>query len=314
MKRAVFMGSDTFSTPVLAALLESGERLTVPVTVAAVVTQPDRPTGRGRRLAAGPVKALAESKGVPVLQPERVRNADSAAEILSLQPDLIVVASYGQILPRTLLDTPPGHALNLHPSLLPRYRGSSPIATPILEGERRTGTTLMLMTPRMDAGPILDQRAVQIGPDETAGELGARLADLSAALLLEDLPAWLEGRIEPRPQDDADATYTERISKEQGLVDWNLSAEQIRRHTLAFTPWPGSFTSWNGRQLKLLQVDARSGRAAPGEVWVENGELIVGTGDGLLGVRRLQPAGGKPASAADFVRGHPDIAGTRLGH
>lgn len=314
MKRAVFMGSDTFSTPILSALVEGGEMLSVPVTLAAVVTQPDRPSGRGRRLAPGPVKSLAESAGVPVLQPERLRDPGAIEDVLALKPDVIVVASYGQILPRVLLDAPPFRALNLHPSLLPRYRGSSPIAAPILAGDPETGTTLMLMSPRMDAGPILDQRPVAVGPVETSGELAERLAIVSARLLLDDLPLWLNRAIEPRPQDESRATYTERLNKTDGQIDWTETAETIQRRARAFTPWPGAYSFWDGRQVKLLDTRARDGRIEPGLVEVAADDaLSVGTGHGVLEVRRLQLAGGKPVPAAEFVRGHPGISAAVLG-
>lgn len=313
MKRAVFMGSDSFSIPVLSALIEGGETLSVPVTVAGVVTQPDRPAGRGRKLVVGPVKALAESAGVPVQQPERLRDAGAVDQVLSFEPDVIVVASYGQILPRVLLDTPPNRALNLHPSLLPRYRGSSPISAPILSGDTITGTTLMLMAPRMDAGPILDQRTVSIGEYETAGGLGSRLAAVSADLLLSDLPAWLEGEIEPEPQDESRATYTERLSKSEGEINWQRGAQEISRAVRAFTPWPGSFTYWNGRQIKVLDARAGEGKEPPGLVTIAGGVLRVGTADGVLEIRRLQIAGGKPVTAEEFARGYPGISGSVLG-
>lgn len=314
MKRAVFMGSDTFSVPILAALLEAGGRLSVPVAVAAVVTQPDRPAGRGRKVVTSPVKQLATGARVPVLQPERVRNPEAVQEILATGPDLIVVASYGQILPSSLLDDPPNKALNLHPSLLPRYRGPSPIAAAILAGETVTGTTLMLMSPRMDAGPILDQTSIEIEPHETAAQLASRLAEESARLLLADLPAWLEGDLELRPQDESRATYTEKVRKEDGVIDWSRTAEEIERTTRAYTPWPGAVTGWAGRQLKLLEARADAGSREPGLVEVSaGGRVTIGTGDGLLEIRRLQLAGGKPLEVREFVGGYPGIQGARLG-
>lgn len=286
----------------------------MPVSVAGVVTQPDRPSGRGRRLTSGPVKAMAERAGVTVLQPERVRSAGAVSEVLDLRPDVIVVASYGQILPASLLDAPAGRAMNLHPSLLPLYRGPAPIAAPILAGDSVTGVTLMLMSPRMDAGPILDQRRVPIEPDETAGDLAARLAEESAALLLEDLPAWLEGEIEPRSQDEEKATYTERIAKDDGIIDWSVPAGEVARKVRAFTPWPGAYTTWAGRPIMLLSTSVEDGSAPPGEVLVtDRGELAVGTARGTLVIQRLQPAGGKPMSAEAFLRGHPSVAGDVLG-
>lgn len=314
MKRAVFMGSDTFSLAVLTRLLDRGETLSVSVRVTGVVTQPDRPAGRGRRPASRPVKALAERAGVPTLQPEKVRDSDAVEQILALRPDVIVVASYGQILPAALLEAPPGRALNLHPSLLPRYRGSSPVAAPILAGDAVTGTTLMLMSTRMDAGPILDQRTLTIGPEENGGELMARLAEASAELLLEDLPLWLSGEIKPREQLESQATYTPRLTKSDGEIEWGRPAREIDRHIRAFTPWPGAHTEWEGTPIRILAAAAVEGSARPGLVRATGrGELSVGTGEGLLLVRSLQPAGGKIMPADAFLHGRPGIIGKVLG-
>ncbi len=308
------MGSDSFSAPIFSALLEHGQFLPVPVEAVAVVTQPDRPAGRGRKQSPGPVKLLAERDGLQVLQPEKIRSAGAVDEILALRPDVILVASYGQILPASLLEAPPGKALNLHPSLLPRYRGSSPVAAPILAGDSTTGTTLMLMSPRMDAGPILDQKVVPIEPEETAGELAARLAEKSAELLLADLPSWLSGEIRPRHQDESEATYTDRLSKADGAIDWHRPAVDIDRRVRAFTPWPGAYSTWNGRLISFLSVAPGKGNARPGLVQQSGrGEITVGTGNGLLAVRRLKPAGGRPMSTEDFLRGHPGIIGDVLG-
>jgi methionyl-tRNA formyltransferase len=263
---------------------------------------------------AGPVKLLAENAGVPVLQPEKVRRPEAVEEILALRPDIIIVASYGQILPEPLLQTPPGKALNLHPSLLPRYRGTSPIAAPILAGDPETGTTLMLMSPQMDAGPILGQTTLRIEPQETAGELAARLASESATLLLANLPRWLNGEIEPRPQDESHATYTQRIRKSDGAIDWRLSAKEIQRQVRAYAPWPGAYTAWSGRRLALVEAEPEAGSAEPGLVLQSRGGgLAVGTGNGLLAVHRLKPAGGRSMAARDFVRGHPSVVGAVLG-
>lgn len=314
MARAVFMGSDSFSVPIFDALLRHGPDLRVPVAVAGAVTRPDARAGRGRKLSVSPVKVLADGAGVPVLQPERVRNEDAVADILTLSPDVIVVASYGQILPRRLLDTPPGKCLNLHPSLLPRYRGSSPVAAAILNADRMTGTTLMVVRPRMDAGPILDQEEAGIAANETKGELEQRLAELSADLLLRDLSAWLEGRLEPRPQDDAEATYTSRITKEDGLIDWSLPAEEIGRRVRAFNPWPTAYTYWSGRQLRVLRAGVQATTGAAGRVMgLTDAGLSVGTGEGSLILEVVQLAGGRPLPAAEFVRGHAGVLGAQLG-
>lgn len=312
--RVVFMGSDDFAVPVLRALLGDGAALSVPVEVVGVVTQPDRPAGRGRKLTESPTKALTSRCGIPVLQPERLRRREETDAVLALHPELIVVASFGQFLPAALLNEPRFAALNLHPSLLPLYRGPSPIASPILEGDDVTGTTLILMTPPMDAGPIVDQISTPIGAEETAGGLASRLADMSARLLLERLPQWVEGRIEPIPQDDSRATYTKIVRKDDGEIIWSQSANRLVRTVRAYTPWPGTYTGWDGRRLRVHRARALSGTGDPGVVvGLQDGALIIGTGDGLLGVTELQIAGGRAMRSDELVRGYPGIVGSRLG-
>jgi methionyl-tRNA formyltransferase len=308
----VFMGSEDFSLPILHALAaDSPDALS---RVVGVVTQPDRPAGRGRKLASNPVKAFACTRGIPVLQPERLREEASVAAVLGLQPDLVVVASYGQIIPRALLDAPRHGSLNLHPSLLPRYRGASPITGPILAGDRETGTTLMLMRPRMDAGPIIAQEVAPIGADETAGELEARLALLSADLLMSRLEPWLRGEIQPAEQDEQRATYTTRLEKVEGAIDWDQPADTIARRVRAFNPWPTAYTFWDGRMLRILRAHALPGEAPPGSVNVgESGPMTVGTGGGLLSVDELQLAGGRPVAPDEFLRGHRSFATATLG-
>lgn len=312
--RAVFMGSDElFSLPVLDTLIHWNHGGPSPVETVGVVTQPDRPTGRGRGTGPNAVKRLATESGSVVLQPERLVDPDAVASVLDLDPDLIVVASYGQILPKGLLDAPRFQSLNLHPSLLPRYRGSSPVASAILGGESRTGTTLMVMAPRMDSGPIIGYEATDIGVDETAGELTARLADLSAQLLVRQLPGWIDGLIEPIPQNEDDATYTSRFRKEDGAVDWSMPADAIARRIRALNPWPGAFTFWDGRQLKLLRARAASGSAEPGRVvGTMDDALAVGAGDGLVLMTELQIAGSKAMNARAFLHGHPELKGSQL--
>lgn len=308
------MGSDTFSLPVLEALLQRGPSLEVPVLVSGVVTQPDRPAGRGRRLVPNPVSRLAREVGIPVQQPERLRAPEAIEEVLGLAPDVIVVASFGQILPRALLDRPPFHALNLHPSLLPRYRGPSPVISPILEGDTVTGTTLMLMAPKMDAGAILDRIETPIGERETGGELRSRLAALSADLLMRDLPRWFRNEITPALQDDAAATYTRMIERADAQLDWTLPAKDLARRVRAFNPRPGAYTNWCTGPLRILSAVARPGTAPLGTAArTEGGEIAVGTGAGLLVVETLQLPGGRPMAARDAVRGHPELLGAQFG-
>lgn len=307
------MGSDTFSLPVLDRLLTSGRKQCVPVEVVAVVTQPDRAVGRGRTLTSNPVKDRALRAGVPVLQPERLRDTAAIEQVLAAQPDIVVAASYGQILPRALLETPEHGALNLHPSLLPRYRGSAPIMAPILAGERVTGSTLMLMAAKMDTGPIISQIKTPIGAEETGGELRARLADLSAGLLERDLPGWLDGTLKAVPQDETQATYTSRIERPDAELDWTLPAEILTRRIRAFAPRPGAFTIWNGQPVRILRARAIEGVAPSGYVMDEReGGIRVGTGEGILLVEMLQLPGGRPVPAGAAVRGHPALLDARF--
>ncbi len=256
--RTVFMGSDEFGMPSLRALLRASDGPgDLPIRLVGVVTAPDRPKGRGRRIESTPEKQLASQAGIPVVQPRKLRDPESVDEVLGLEPDLVIVASYGQILPGRLLEAPRHGSLNLHPSLLPLYRGASPVAGAILGGETRTGTSLMLMSERMDAGPLLAQTSAEIGPRETAGELGTRLAILSADLLMASLGPWIQGGITPVPQDHDRATYTRLLRKSDGTIDWTLSAAEISRITRAYNPWPMAHTTWHGRQLRIL-------RASPG--------------------------------------------------
>ncbi len=308
------MGSDTFSLPILEALLTRGPALTTPTEVVGVVTQPDRPAGRGRRASSNPVKDRAILANLPIHQPSRVRAPEAIDALAALAPGVIVVASYGQILPKAVLDLPRFRALNLHPSLLPLYRGPSPVIAPILAGDRRTGTTLMLMASKMDAGPILAQVETPVGPEETGGQLHERLAALSADLLLENLPGWLHGDIEPVAQDEADATYTRLLQREDARLDWLLPAEDLARRVRAFNPRPGAFTEWDRGPVRILKATPLEGDGPPGVVVGEMGSgIAVGTGRGLLVLEELQFPGGRAVRARDAVRGHRDFLSARFG-
>jgi methionyl-tRNA formyltransferase len=307
------MGSDDFSLPILRLLLTGRAEHHLPVQVVGVVTQPDRPAGRGRRVIEGPIKTLARDFDVAVLQPARVRDRQAQQDILSLSPDLIVVASFGQILPTSLLEYPRHGSLNLHPSLLPRYRGPSPIVSPILQGDAVTGTTLMLMSEKMDAGPILAQTQTAIGPCESGGELRARLADASAALLAAQLPLWIAGDITPVPQDETQATYTRRVDKVDGHIVWKRPAIEIARQTRAYDPWPAATALWRSETVRLFRGRAIPGSAAPGTViGLVHGELHIGTGEGVLTVAELQLQGGKRLPAQTVVQGHRELVSAQL--
>jgi methionyl-tRNA formyltransferase len=316
--RIVFMGSPDFALPVLRRLLESEHE------VVAVYTQPARPAGRGRALQAPPAKTLALGHGVPVFQPARVSAPDSAGELAGLAPDLIVIAAYGQILKQPVLDIPRRGILNVHPSLLPLHRGAAPVAAAILAGDEESGVTIMRTELALDAGPILAQRRVPISPHDTTGTLTERLAEEGADLLLEVLPAWLDGRLVPTPQDESKATYAPTLRKEDGRVDWGLPAEDIWRRVCAFTPWPGAFTYLDGQPLRLLdtwplavegggQPVGTAVPCPPGAAISDQPGFAVVTGQGLLAIMRLQLAGRRALPATDFLRGQRGLMGKRLG-
>jgi methionyl-tRNA formyltransferase len=316
--RIVFMGSPDFALPVLRRLLESEHE------VVAVYTQPDRPAGRGRALQAPPAKTLALAHGVPVFQPASVSAPDSVQEIAKLAPGLIVIAAYGQILKQPVLGVPRRGVLNVHASLLPRHRGAAPVAAAILAGDEEAGVTIMRTELALDAGPILVQRRVPISPHDTAGTLTERLAEEGAHLLMEVLPAWLEGSLSPAPQDASQATYAPALRKEDGRVDWGLPAEDVWRRVRAFAPWPGAFTYLDGQPLRLLDTwplavedeGQPAGTVVPcplGAAPPEQAGFAVVTGRGLLAIMRLQLAGRRALPATDFLRGQRGLMGKRLG-
>lgn len=305
----VFMGTPPFAVPSLQALARDYE-------VAAVVTQPDRPARRGRKLTPSAVKKAALELGLPVLQPASLREEEAVAELTRLGPRVMVVAAYGQILRPQVLAIPPSGVLNVHPSLLPKYRGASPVAGALLAGEQQTGVTIMLMDEGMDTGPILSQITVDIDPQDTTGSLGERLAGLGAELLADVLPAWLEGRIEAQAQDDAQATYTKPISKGDGVIDWSLPAVDIWHRVRAYNPRPGARTWWKGDQLKIMRArplpDWKGEAKAAGVVQLDSG-VAVAAGEGALLLEEIQLAGKRAMLAEDFVRGQRDFVGSELG-
>jgi methionyl-tRNA formyltransferase len=310
----VFIGTPDFAVPSLRRLAAAGHKIST------VVTQPDRPAGRGRHLSPPPIKLAAEQLGLTVLQPPTLRDAAVLDQLRALNPEAMVAVAYGQILRQELLDIAPRGVLNVHPSLLPRHRGASPIAGAILAGDDETGVTIMLMDAGMDSGPILAQRRVPLSGDETTGTLTAALAELGADLLTETLPRWLAGEITPQPQDTAQATVTRLINKEDGAIDWTLPAIEISRRVRAYNPWPGAATALNDEPLHIWRASPDQGSSGdlPGTIVVPPPELIdpaliIQTGDGLLTIHELQRAGRKPLSAADFLRGMPRLIGQRLG-
>ncbi len=298
--KIVFMGSPEFALPTLRAL--AGH-----YPVAGVITQPDRPAGRGRVLVAPPVRLLAQELGLPVIQPEKLRQPEAMDQLRQWAPDLIVVAAFGQILRQAVLDLPPFGCVNVHASLLPRWRGAAPINAAILHGDAQSGVTIMRMDPGVDTGPMLSQRAVDIYPDDTAGSLGERLAALGADLLVETLPAYLGGDLKPRPQDEAAATYAPMLKKEDGALDFSQPAADLARRVYAFNPWPGAFIEWPGQPLKIHRAEAATADDAPalppGAHTVYRGLPAIATAQGVLLLNEVQPAGKKAMPGKVFLQG-----------
>ncbi len=306
-ERLIFMGTPRFAVPPLKRLLEEYE-------VVAVVTRPDRAAGRGRRVAFSAVKEEALAWGVPVMQPRSLKDGEVVASLLELEPQVIVVAAYGQIVPPEVLAIPPFGCLNVHPSLLPNYRGASPVAGALLAGEEETGITIMLMDEGMDTGPILAQARLSIAPQDDQGSLTEKLAYLGADLLLETLPRWLKGEIAPQPQEEDKATYTKILRKEDGLIDWSMSSVEIWRQVRAYNPWPSAYTYWKGRLLKVWRArPVRGEEKEPGLVVVRKGDVAVVTGEGLLVLEEVQLAGKRGMGIAEFLRGQRGFVGSRLG-
>ena len=302
------MGTPDFAVPVLSRLIDEGH------DIAAVYSQPDRPSGRGRKLVPTPTKRFAEDRGIEVRQPKSLRSEDECGTLASLYPEVVIVAAYGLFLPAEVLEIPPLGCLNIHPSLLPRYRGPSPVVSAILNGDDETGVTIMKLDEGMDSGPILAQKRVSIDEKETTPELTRRLFDLGADLLVDILPRWSSGEIQASPQDESRATITALVKKEDGEIDWTGDAARIARMVRAYEPWPGTFTYWDGKLLKILGATSMAGYAQPGQVvGSEDGGIGIGTGDGLLAVDMLQNEGRRPSGAQDFVRGYPDFLGAELG-
>ncbi|MCL4303762.1 MAG: methionyl-tRNA formyltransferase [Anaerolineae bacterium] len=318
------MGTPEFAVPALSALMTPPAPGPLPgggvrggYEVVAVVTQPDRPSGRGKQLIPAPVKQLAQSAGLKVLQPETLKDEAAVAELAALEPDLIVVAAFGQILRQNVLTLPPYGCINIHASLLPRWRGAAPVAAAIRAGDAETGVTLMLMDTGLDTGPMLARRSVPITPQHTAGTLTAELAELGAVLLLETLPAWFAGTIEPQPQDSGQATLAPRLKKEHGAIHWTQSAVEIERQVRAFDPWPGTFTEGPRGPFKILAVEVAEmidpPKTRPGTVFKYQGRICVSTGQGVVRLVTVQPAGKKEMTAEAMLNGQPELLGARLG-
>ena len=307
--RVVFMGTPEFAVPSLKALLDAG------YAVVGVFTQPDRPVGRGHKLAACPVKKLAVERGVPVYQFERLRNEEGLACLRSLAPDIVVTAAFGQILSQALLDVPKMGTVNVHASLLPAYRGAAPINWCILNGETRTGVTTMLTDAGVDTGAVLLRRETDIGETETAAELSVRLSQLGAELLIETLKGYIAGEIAPTPQDERLASRQPMLKKEMGLIDWTRSAKEIACQARGLDPWPSAYTDYAGGTLKIYRARPAMGEGEPGTVLRSSAKegLFVACGEGALEVLEMQAPGGKRMSARAYLAGKKIEPGTRFG-
>ncbi len=309
--RTVFMGTPQFAVTILECVLQSSYQ------VVAVYTQPDRVAGRGRPVVFPQVKRMALERGIPVIQPETFRSREVVKELASLQPELIVVAAFGSILPPEVLSLPIFGCLNVHASLLPRHRGPSPVANTILCGDELTGVTIMLMDTGLDTGPILAQEKVGISFMDTAGSLSAKLADVGAGLLLQTLPRWLEGKIKPQAQAESQATYSKLITSKDAEIDWSLSALQLWRMVRAYNPWPSCHTWCQGKRFRIheaIPLDGK-GNGEVGEViaLAEQPGVGVVTKQGILGLCQIQLEGKRAMSVTDFVRGKRDFIGCILG-
>lgn len=308
MSKIVFMGTPDFAVPALQKLIETQ-------TVVGVVTQPDRPAGRGKKLRPSPVKVAALAAGIPVYQPKSLGREEAAAPLREWQPDVIVVAAFGQILRPHVLELPPHGCINVHASLLPRWRGASPIQHAILAGDAETGVCLMQMDVGLDTGPVYVCRSTPITPEDTAATLHDRLAQMGAALLGAHLDDIVDGRLPAIPQDDSQSTYAPMIKKEDGRLDWTQTAVALERRVRAMTPWPGAFTTWQGKTLKIKAAriyEDSVPAGQPGLVIERQGRIIVCGADGGLQLLEVQLAGKKAMSVADFQRGHQDFIGSVL--
>ncbi len=313
--RLVFMGTPEFVVPCLEHLILNQYQ------IAAVYTQRDKPAGRGQSLVSPPLKRAAAARGLPVVQVESLKGAEAVAQLAGFRPDVVVVFAYGQILPQSVLDIPRYGCLNVHPSLLPRYRGASPVAAAILAGDEFSGVSIMLMDKGLDTGPVLARAQIPITGQDTTGSLTAKLSLIAAQLLQEVLVHWVRGELTPQPQNEAEATRCSPISKEEGEIDWHLSAADIWRRVRAFHPWPGCYTRWQGKQLKIMAAVP-----LPEERALETGQVValtpagegsgaafgVYTGKGTLGVCQVQLEGKRAMSAAEFLRGQRQFIGTLL--
>lgn len=309
--RIAFFGTPAFAVPALSRLLDSRHH------IAGVITQPDKPRGRGQRVSDAPVKALAVDRGLTVLQPERLSREQFEEPFAALKADLGVVAAYGKILPEWLLNAPPLGMVNIHASLLPKYRGAAPVPRAVLAGDTETGVTIMRVVKALDAGPMLASVVRRIGPDETSDVVERDLAALGADLLLTVVDELPTGRVVETPQNDAEATYAPRLTKEEGLIDWRRPARELHNHVRGMRPWPSAYTFLNGKRIVVHQArvsDVHAMSAKAGTCVAAGPVISVACGDGgVLDVIQVQPEGRRVMTARDFVAGHGRLTGRRFG-
>lgn len=310
--RVVFFGTPEFAAEYLRALIADSE-----IDVVAVVTQPDEPVGRKKVLTAPSTKVVAAAHGIPVLQPTKLKDPAFERALRAYGADAFVVIAYGRIIPQTVLDIPPLGCVNVHPSLLPKLRGPSPIIAAIETGARETGVTIMKLDAEMDHGPILAQTTIALAPDETTPSLTKKIVSHGVPLLIETLKQYAAGSITPKEQDHDAATFCTLLTREHGRIDWHAPAEVIDAKIRAYHPWPGTFTTWKRANdelgLKIFRASITADHLAPGLVHVQSGRIKVGTGTTALEILELQPAAGKRIDAKAFLQGHHDIDGSTLG-
>jgi methionyl-tRNA formyltransferase len=307
--RIIFMGTPEFAVPSLKELIESEH------DVIAVIAQPDRPKGRGHRLTPPPTKVLAEKFNNPVLQPEKIKTDEFLKELKELYPDVICVTAYGKIIPKSILELPEHGCINVHPSLLPKYRGAAPVNWTIINGEKVTGVTIMQMDEGMDSGDILLVREVQIGNDDDAETMLERLSHIGAEMLVETLSLLCREKLKPVKQDESEVIYAPMLQKSDGEIEWKKPTEDIRNLIRGLTPWPGTFTKLGDKTLKIYKANTHEGRGRPGEI-IESSKnsMIVATGDGALEILELQIEGGKRLDVKSFLSGHRVEKGAILGN
>ncbi len=323
MLRIIYMGTPQFAVPPLQALIQASapaRLLPQGLEIVTVITRPDKPVGRGQDIIFSPVKQAALAHGIPVWQPGSLKRAENIEALAAYHADLYIVAAFGQILPQAVLDQPHYGTLNIHASLLPKYRGVSPISEAILQGDAETGVTIMLLDAGVDTGPMLLKKSIAISKGETTGSLTTRLAELGAEALLEALPRWVAGQLKPEPQVEELASHTKMLRKEDGEINWQLPAAVLARKVRAYTPWPGTYSHWRGKLIKILSASAMAletdRTVVPGTVneREEAGHktLAIVTGAGFLMVKQVQLEGKKAMSVEEFLRGYPQIVGEVL--